>query len=104
MDLKELQSRAVEMRTLYSKIEKEKGGKEWAIGETMQAFAGDVGDLCKLVMAKEGFRKIEDLDEKLAHELADCLWVLLVIANKYNVPLEESFLKTMDDLEKRISE
>ena len=38
----------------------------------------------------------------LAHELSDCLWSVLVLADKYGVNLEASFLKTMDQLEKRI--
>jgi hypothetical protein len=38
---------------------------------------GDVGDLMKLVMAKEGAREIQDVDEKLQHELAACLWSVL---------------------------
>ena len=68
----------------------------------MEGFVGDVGDLMKLVMAKEGVREIPDVDQKLAHELSDCLWSVLVLANKYNVDLETSFLQTMDELEKRI--
>lgn len=53
-------------------------------------------------MAKEGLRHMENIDEKLGHELADCLWSILVIADKYDINLENEFLKTMDDLEKRI--
>ena len=47
-------------------------------------------------------RDIEDVDNKLAHELSDCLWSILVLAKKYDADLEASFLKTMDDLEKKI--
>jgi NTP pyrophosphatase (non-canonical NTP hydrolase) len=52
---------------------------------------GDVGDLAKLVQAKEGIREIANVDEKLAHELADCLWCVLVLANKYHIDLEGAF-------------
>lgn len=54
-------------------------------------------------MAKDGLRHIDNVDEKLAHELADCLWSVLVIADKYNVDIKEAFLKTMDELEGRIA-
>ncbi len=57
----------------------------------------------KLVMAKEGLRDIENVDEKLAHKLADCLWSVLVLAKKYDIDLEQSFIKTMNELEKRIN-
>ena len=49
-----------------------------------------------------GLRAMEDVDEKLAHELSDCLWSVLVLARKYNIDLSKEFMKTMDDLDKRI--
>ncbi len=58
----------------------------------------DIGDLAKLVQAKEGVRHVEDLDSAIGHELADCLWSIIVLADKYNVDLEASFIKTMGEL------
>lgn len=104
MDIKQLSKRAVEIRQKYSELEKKKYGKEWSNLNVMQGFVGDVGDLMKLVMVKEGVREIEDVDEKLAHELADCLWCVLVLSEKYGVDIEQSFLKTMSELDKRIDE
>jgi len=62
-------------------------------------FVGDVGDLIKLVMAQNGRRNIPDSESKLAHELADCLWSIIVLANAHGIDLENTFLKTMDDIE-----
>lgn len=104
MDFKQIIQRALEVREKYAVLEKKKYGKEWTKEQIVQGFIGDVGNLTKLVMAKEGIRQIENVDEKLAHELTDCLWSLLVIANKYNINLEETFVKVMSDLEKRIAE
>jgi len=42
------------------------------------------------------------MDEKFEHELSDCLWSIMILADKYGVDLEYSFLRTMDELEKRI--
>lgn len=70
----------------------------------MEGFVGDVGDLTKLIMAKEGLREVENVDEKLTHELSDCLWSILVFADKYNVNLEDSFMKTMAEVENRIKQ
>ena len=69
----------------------------------MPGFVGDVGDLSKIIMAKQGLRFMDDIDAKLAHELSDCLWSVLVIADKYKINLATEFLKTMDGLEARIS-
>lgn len=101
---KQLLKRAVEIRQKYSELEKRRTGKEWSTLNIMEGFVGDIGDLMKLVMAKEGVREIENVDEKLAHELADCLWCILILSEKYGIDIEQNFLKTMDELEKRITE
>ena len=51
----------------------------------MLGFLGDVGDLAKLVQGKEGVRPRDDLDEAFAHELADCLWCVMTLADSYGV-------------------
>ena len=70
----------------------------------MQGFVVDVGDLMKLVMAKSGARPVDDPDRKLAHELSDCLWSVLVLAKLYDVNLEKEFLATMSGLEKKLAQ
>ena len=102
MEFKEIIKRAVDIKKKYAELEKEKYGKLWTKEQNVQGFVTDVGELMELVTAKEGVKEINDVDEKLAHELADCLYSLLVIANGYGVDIEDSFLKTMDELEKRI--
>lgn len=103
MDFKQIIARAVEIRKRYSELELKKYGKKWTKEQVVQGLVGDVGDLMKLVMAKEGMREVSKVDEKLKHELVDCLWSILVIANSYDVDIEKSFLETMDVLEKRIA-
>ena len=101
-DLKILQNRAIEIRKSYSELNSRDGRAEWKGKEFMMGFVGDVGDLTKLVMAKENLRGSEDLDAKLAHELSDCLWSILILADEYDVDLQNEFLKTMDEIEQRI--
>ena len=102
MDFSKIIERAKEVRELYRQLEIKKYGKEWTAGQIAQGFVGDVGDLIKLVMSKEGIRDVADSDEKLKHELSDCLWSILVLADKFNIDLEDSFIANMDLLEKRI--
>ena len=104
MEIKELSEKAVEIKKRYSKMEMEKFGKVWTNAQVMQGFVGDVGDLMKLVMAKEGIRETEDVDDRLAHELADCLYSIFVLAERYGVDMEQAFLKTMDELDKRLED
>lgn len=102
MEFKEIIQRAKEIRSIYADLERKKYGREWTREEIVQGFVGDVGDLMKISMAKEGVRNMPDVDMKLAHELADCLWSIIIIADKYGVDLGGSFAKTMDELEQRV--
>ena len=95
-------NRALQVRKAYEKFEKNYYGRSWTKENLAQGFVGDVGDLMKLVMAKEGIRKIENVDAKLAHELSDCLWSVLVLSHMYEIDLEKSFLGTMGELEEHL--
>lgn len=103
MNIKDLQTEALRIREKYGELEMKRNGKQWTNSQIMEGFVGDIGELMQLIMAKEGHRDIENVDEKLKHELADCLWCILVLASKYNINLEESFLKTMKELNEKIS-
>jgi NTP pyrophosphatase (non-canonical NTP hydrolase) len=103
MDLKQLTDRAMEIRRRFADLEKGRTGREWTREELMQGFVGDVGDLMKLVMAKAGSRQIDDMDQKLAHELSDCLWSVLVLHRMYGLDPEKEFLRTMAQLEADIA-
>lgn len=102
LSLTDLQHRALAIRRHYAGLERRRYGREWTDEEIALGFVGDVGDLMKLVQARNGVRTIPDADAKLAHELAGCLWSVLVLANAYEVDLEGAFLATMDDLERQI--
>lgn len=102
MEFKELVEKAKKVQLEYRKHNADAGHHSWDAGAYMQGFVGDVGDLAKLVMAKSNYRNIENVDEKLAHELGDCLWSLMVLANELDIDLEKSFLNTMNELEERL--
>jgi NTP pyrophosphatase (non-canonical NTP hydrolase) len=99
-----LSARAAEVRRLYVELETRRYGRPWTRQEVALGFVGDVGDLAKLIQAAEGVRAIPDVQAKLAHELADCLWSVLILADLYGVDLEASFQATMDTLQRRIEE
>ena len=101
MKFEDLVSRAVEIRSRYDAYNASRGA-EWNEQNLMSGFVGDVGDLSKIIMAKHGLREMDDIDTKLAHELSDCLWSILVLADKYKINLGTEFQKTMDGLEARI--
>ncbi|MBC7366007.1 MAG: nucleotide pyrophosphohydrolase [Undibacterium sp.] len=101
--LPQLTARARRVRDLYTAQALAAGARPWGSAELAQGFVGDVGDLMKLIMAKEGLRSAKDLDAALAHELADCLWSVLLLPDAYGVKLEPAFLTTMQHLEQKLT-
>lgn len=102
MTYQELLEAAVRVRKKYNQLNARDHGAEWDGDKLMAGFVGDVGDLSKIIMAKSGHRSMDDVDNKLVHELADCLWSVLVLANFYDIDLEKQFMKSMIDLEARV--
>jgi NTP pyrophosphatase (non-canonical NTP hydrolase) len=102
VDFEALIQRAVTVRQQYAELERKRYGRSWTNEEVVLGFVGDVGDLAKLVTAMGGVCSIPDARQQLAHELADCLWSVLVLSHLYDVDLEQAFLQTMDQLEQHI--
>jgi NTP pyrophosphatase (non-canonical NTP hydrolase) len=94
-----MQMKARAVRTAYAARETAQFGRSWNQEELMLGFLGDVGDLAKLVQGKAGVRPRDGLDEALAHELADCLWSIMSLADAYDVDLEAAFDRTMAELD-----
>ncbi len=78
-------------------------GRTWTDEEIALGFVGDVGDVMKLVQARNGVRDIPDGETGLAHELADCLWCVLVLSRTYHIDLERAFSEMMDNLERSLA-
>lgn len=82
----------------FEKIE----GKPWKIEGSMIELSKQVGDLAKLVMVHEKyyFSDRDKLDEqykstkaRIADELADILFVIIRIADSYDIDLVDAHLK-----------
>ena len=103
MNLDELTKRALEIKFLYSNLEARKSYKKWTEEETYEGLVSDVGDLGRLVLAKEGYREMPHIEEKLSHELAEILWSTLLLADSYGVDLKKAFLDEMTRLERKLT-
>ncbi|MGW1848077.1 hypothetical protein, partial [Streptomyces sp. NPDC001966] len=98
MGLDELQQQAMRVHDLYDRLNLRERGRVWTREEFMLGFVGDVGDLAKLVMAEEGARDMPGGRAALEHELADCLWSVLILARRFDVDLATVFCRTMTEL------
>lgn len=103
MDLTTATARAMHVRGLYEQMEKRIHGSAWTPQELMVGFMQDVGDLGRLVMAAEGRWAHGDPAEDLPRELAECLWWVLVLAERLDVDIAEAFASTMAGLDARLT-
>ena len=71
-EFRTLVEQAEGIRQQYRALNAAQGKRAWEIRDYAMGFVGDVGDLQKLIMAKENLRNTNDVDAKLAHELSDC--------------------------------
>jgi len=101
MKFSDLEKSALQLNELYEQLEIKRHGLIWTTEELALGFAGDVGDLAKLVQANAGIRNIEDCKAKLGHELSDCLWSIIVLADKRGIDSE--FVRNTGELAEHVS-
>lgn len=99
-----MEAAALAVRERYGAFEERSYGRRWTPEELTLGFVGDVGDLVQLVQSKAGVRAIDDVDAKLAHELADCLWSVICLARAYDIDLEAAFGDTMGLLDEWLTD
>ena len=103
MEYGELEESALKLNELYEQLEIKLYGRVWTTEELALGFVGDIGDLAKLIQANAGIRNIDDFKSKLGHELSDCLWSVIVLADKCGIDLEVQFSKNIKELMNYVS-
>ncbi|MCW1735012.1 nucleotide pyrophosphohydrolase [Anaerorudis cellulosivorans] len=69
----------------------------------MAILTEEVGEVARIIArtyGEQSFKKT-DLENNLADEMADVLWVLICLANQTGINLEEAFQKNIDKKTKR---
>ncbi len=103
MNFSDLEEAALQLNEIYEQLEVKRWGRVWTTQELALGFVGDVGDLAKLVQAHAGVRTIDDCHAKLGHELSDCLWSILVLANKCGIDLQAEFVKNTREISEYVT-
>lgn len=100
-----MQDRAVDVRRQFAEFERATYGQEWTSADLISGLMTDVGDLAAAVQRVEGIRparQVAPIDE-LRHEIGDCLWVLLVLADRFQVDVGHAFESAMSGIESWIA-
>lgn len=88
----------MEIRRRYNELERRRGGQPLDALKLAKGFKKDVADLIEVMEAHGGDRK------KLNQELANCLWSLLIIAQKLDVDIERAFWTTMLEIDHKLDQ
>jgi len=100
LDFTAAAARASHIRDLYKQLEERLHGSAWTPQEVMLGYLSDIGELGRLVMATQGRWLHEgDLPRELEDKLAECLWWVLVLADRLGVDITKAFTTKMDDLD-----
>ena len=105
MDLTVATKRATRVRGLYHQLEEHHEGSRWEIKDDMLGFVNDIGALSRLIMATEGRWAPEgDVAEQLRGKLSECVWWVLVLADRLDIDLDDAFGQTMDRIERHLEQ
>jgi hypothetical protein len=105
LNLKEAITRSQKIRELYRELELSHHGSEWTVEEDALAFLTDAGLVGRLAMSQQGrWPKGGDTDTELSHKLGECIWWLIILADRMNVDINsalEGFLSKTEELLKK---
>ena len=104
MEFREIIRETKKIKRKYERLAINKNEDLWDAKDYVQGFAGDVGDLAKYISLKFSKRKTKDIDNKIKHELADCMWSIIAIADELGINLEREYKINLEYVAQRLRE
>lgn len=103
MELTEASDLARRVRALYHQIEEHHEGRPWSTKDDTLGLVNDVGALSRLVMATEGqWLPDGDVPALLRGKLAECLWWVLVLADRLDVDIADAYESKLGEIEAQL--
>lgn len=105
MDLTEATELARHVRALYHRVEEHHEGAPWETKDDMLGLVNDIGAVSRLVMAAEGRWVPEgDVHALLRGKLAECLWWVLVLADRLDVDITAAYESKLGEVEAHLQD
>lgn len=105
MNFSNIVERSVQIREIYHRLEKQYHKNEWIVEEDALAFLTDAGLVGRLIMAQqERWPKDGDTRAELEHKLGECIWWLIILADRMNIDISKSMDDFLTKTEKQLSE
>ena len=103
MNFGEVVERSVKIRKLYHQLESQHRGKEWTVEEDALAFLTDAGLIGRLTMSQQGrWPTDEEPGPELEHKLGECMWWLIVLAERMNIDMGDALEFFLSKTENRL--
>jgi hypothetical protein len=105
MNFSEIVERSVKIRKCYHLLEKQYHDKEWSVEEDALAFLTDAGLVGRLTMSQqERWPKSGDTVSELEHKLSECIWWLIVLADRMDINMNNSMAEFLSKLENQLAD
>ncbi|WP_286907364.1 MazG-like protein [Clostridium sp. UBA1652] len=100
LNLNEIIKRSIKIRDNYHELEKQYHGSKWSVEEDALAFLTDAGLVGRLTMANEKRWPVSgDEVEELKHKLSECIWWIIVLADRMNIDISKSLYEFLTSFE-----
>jgi hypothetical protein len=101
-DFKKVIERSIRIRESYHQLERQHHGSEWTVEEDALAFLTDAGLIGRQTMSQQERWPTNNTDIELEHKLGECIWWLVILADRMNIDIEEATEKFLTKTEKKL--
>ena len=103
MNFSEAVDRSVKIRKDYRHLERQYHEKEWTVEEDALAFLTDAGLVGRLTMSQQGrWPTNGETESELEHKLGECIWWVIILAERMNIDISEALEKFLSKTEKNL--
>lgn len=103
MNLSEAVERSIQIRKHYHNLERQYHEKEWTVEEDALAFLTDAGLVGRLTMSQQGrWPTNGETESELEHKLGECMWWVIILAERMNIDISEALEKFLSKTEKNL--
>lgn len=103
MNFSEAVERSIQLRKVYHQLERQHHEKEWTVEEDALAFLTDAGLVGRLTMSQQGrWPTNGEAVSELEHKIGECMWWLIVLAERMDLDSSEALEKFLSKTEKKL--
>jgi len=101
LNLKQIIERSKNIRARYHELENSIHGSHWTVEEDALAFLTDAGLVGRNIMSQQQRWPKENSEEELRHKIGECIWWLIVMADRLELDTEELMKEFLDNTEEK---